>query len=144
MYRATLMVAAGVLISIAGVVAMPGPAGASGSLHLRPHTLRFAKAVANGPCEGSGCTFAEVTIVNGTAGPETITDANADAPFGPTYGGECAAEYLSVVPAHTSCTFQFAFQPLVPGVLSTGTGTIYFADGSIHTVLTVNLRGKST
>jgi hypothetical protein len=134
--------AVGLVVMAAGLALMASPAVAGGTLHLKPHILKFAKATPGGACDpGSGCTYAELTIVNGTAAVETITSGNANDPFGVTWGGTCNNEYAYAIPADTSCTLQFGFEPSTPHVSFTGTGTVGFANG---TELSVTLRGRST
>lgn len=75
-----------------------------------------------------------VTITNSGDEADYILTANADQPFFPTFGGTCnfsvdgnGQNYY--IPAGTSCTFQWGFNPAKPGK-STGEGTLFFQSGA--------------
>ncbi len=126
-------------VGIAGSLALiPAvhAAHASGSVTLSPAILTFPNAVVGGPCQGSGCTYAEVTVANNTDATVTLVTATASANFFPTYGGTCNVPDAFSIPAGASCTFQWGFKPARPG-MSAGTGTITFGDGETPSVLLV-------
>jgi hypothetical protein len=129
--------------TLAGTATFAGPAGASGKLHLKPHALKF-KVVKDpgGPCEGTGCDYAEVKVINDTATSQTLTGGStASTTFWVTWGGTCNVEYAYVIPTHTSCTVQFGFEPPAAHTHYASTGTLDFAGGA---QLSVGLKGHSS
>ncbi len=118
------------------------PAGAGGTLHLKPKTLKFpAGTVAGGPCEGSGCSYAEVNVVNDTSVAETITGGStASTIFWVTWGGTCNVDDDYIVAADSSRTVQFGFEPTAANTAYVSTGTLEFSN---HAQLSLKLKGRS-
>jgi len=128
--------------TLAGMAAFAAPAGAAGSLHLKPHTLKFeVVSVPGGPCPGSGCDYAEATVVNGTATSQDLKGGTtASGAFWITWGGTCNVADAYVIPAHKKCTVQFGFDPTAANTSYTSTGTLDFANG---VQLSLGLKGRS-
>jgi hypothetical protein len=140
-FRSARVATACVAIAAACMFAAPVPASATGTLTVSPTTLVFAQhPVVGAACPGAGCTYAFVTIHNGTSRVKKLSFATAPSPFWPTYGGTCNVTYGYAIPAHASCTFQFGFKPSKKNTHSTGKAGLHFTNG---TVLAVTLVGTS-
>ncbi len=126
------------------VFAFTGPIGC-GILGEIPNPLVFPNAdVGGGACGAVGstsCTYASITITNGTAVTQTITTASAGTTiFWPTYGGTCNVTYGFMIPSGASCTFEYGFEPTTASTTYTDTGTVNFASGA---ALSFGLSGTS-
>ncbi len=124
--------------------AFTGPIGC-GILGETPNPLVFPNAnVGGGTCGAVGstsCTYASITITNGTAVTQTITTASTGTTiFWPTYGGTCNVTYAFAIPSGASCTFEFGFEPTTTSTTYTDTGTVNFDSGA---ALSVGLSGTS-
>lgn len=136
---ASAVIAVGSIMAI-GVTSIPAAAG--GTLHLKPKTVKFpAGTVAGGPCEGSGCSYADVSVVNDTSLAETVTGGSTGSTvFWITWGGTCNVDDAYVVPAHSLCTVQFGFEPTTANTTYVSTGTLDFYNDA---QLSVKLKGRS-
>lgn len=118
-------------------VAKPGPV-----LSVSPTAVTFA-TVSVGAFD-----YQMVTITNSGDATDYISTATADAPFFPTFGGTCNTSIDPNdpnhrnywIPAGSSCTFQWAFNPTTHPGKYTGTGTLIF---DVSSPLNVSLTGKA-
>jgi hypothetical protein len=139
----TRTVLAGGLIGCVLAIGLAGPASASG-LSVAPNPLVFSQhPTAGGSCPGTGCTYASVTISNGTFRTQKLTKASASTPFWVTFGGTCNVVYAYRLPARKSCTLEFGFKPTARGKTYFGKGLIEFVSTAGTTDLSLGLKGSS-
>jgi hypothetical protein len=76
-----------------------------------------------------------------TSVAETITGGStANTVFWVTWGGTCNVDDDYTVPAHSSCTVQFGFEPTAANTTYVSTGTLDFSNDA---QLSLNLKGRS-
>src|SRR5262249_41299087 len=103
----------------------------------RPGGLTVSPAAVAFPDTPSGTTFPtnfsfdRVSITNGGPTSQILSTATAapDPPFFATFGGTCNTVYAYNIPPGATCTFQFGFNPEVPGSYA-GSGSISFSSGA--------------
>lgn len=132
-----LLMSAVTLVSVRGDTVR-----AAFALTVSPAEVSFANTAVGTVCPGANCSYAMVTITNTGTQTERLVSAKGDPtpPFWPTFGGTCNNQYLYLLPAKESCTFQWGFKPQNPGKFK-GTGTISFESGA---TVTVALTGVGT
>jgi len=103
-------------------------------------------AVAFAPTPVGGFSYEIVTITNTGDATDFISSATpVESPFFATFGGTCNFSVDPItgknyyIPAGSSCTFQWGFNPSRPG-RQTGTGTLNFESGA---TLTVSFTGRA-
>jgi len=109
-------------------------------LSVSPTSVAFA------PTPVGGFSYEIVTITNTGDATDFISSATpVESPFFATFGGTCNFSVDPItgknyyIPAGSSCTFQWGFNPSRPG-RQTGTGTLNFESGA---TLTVSFTGRA-
>jgi hypothetical protein len=109
-------------------------------LSVSPTTVAFA------PTPVGVISYEIVTITNTGDATDFISSATpVESPFFATFAGTCNTSVDPItlknyyIPAGSSCTFQWGFDPSRPG-RQTGTGTLNFESGA---TLTVSFTGRA-